>query len=72
MTKSTFCSLSYALKKKVTCRESFLQEMEMIVPWVDFESLIEPHYLKLAMGVSRWCFVRYCAFLHVQQRERCL
>ncbi|MEO6908331.1 MAG: IS5 family transposase [Abditibacteriaceae bacterium] len=50
MSQLTFCSLSYASKKKVTRRESFLQEMETIVPWLDFESLIEPHYPKAGNG----------------------
>lgn len=50
MPQLTFSSLSYASKKKVTRRESFLLEMDTIVPWLDFESLIEPHYAKAGNG----------------------
>jgi hypothetical protein len=31
-------------QRKVTRREAFLGEMDRVVPWRRFESLIEPHY----------------------------
>jgi IS5 family transposase len=50
MSQLTFSSLSYQSQKKVTRRELFLQEMEGIVPWSTFESLIAPHYPKAGNG----------------------
>jgi len=50
MSQLTFSSLSYQAKKKVTRRESFLSEMDSIIPWKEFVSLIEPHYPKSGKG----------------------
>ena len=50
MSQLTFSSLSYQSKKKITRRELFLQEMDTIVPWSRFESLIESHYPKAGNG----------------------
>ncbi len=50
MPQLTFSSLSYQSKKKVTRRALFLHEMDSIVPWVEFESLIEPHYPRAGNG----------------------
>ena len=43
----SFASLDFAAKKKQTKRDVFLAEMAAVVPWVEFEALIEPHYPKL-------------------------
>jgi IS5 family transposase len=43
----SFASLDFAAKKKQTKRDVFLAEMATVVPWVEFEALIEPHYPKL-------------------------
>lgn len=43
----TFASLAHATKKKVTRREKFLTEMEVVVPWLRLIALIEPHYPKM-------------------------
>jgi len=43
----TFASLAHATKKKVTRREKFLAEMEVVVPWSRLLVLIEPHYPKM-------------------------
>lgn len=39
-----FPSLNQAMKEKVTRREQFLSEMEIVVPWGRLLALIEPHY----------------------------
>ncbi len=46
MKQTTFASLTYATKKKRTRRETFLSEMESVVPWTRLMALIEPHYPK--------------------------
>src|SRR5271167_3982219 len=40
----SFAQSEYAGKKKVTRREKFLGEMELVVPWPRLVALIEPHY----------------------------
>ena len=42
----SFASSEYGLKKRVTRREKFLSEMERLVPWSRWISLIEPVYPK--------------------------
>ncbi len=38
-----FPGLRDAMKKKVTRREQFLAEMDMVVPWARLMALIDPH-----------------------------
>ena len=40
----SFAQSEYAGKKKVTRRERFLGEMELVVPWARLCGVIEPHY----------------------------
>ena len=55
----TFASLAHATKKKVTRREKFLAEMEVVVPWSRLLALIEPHYpRKGSKGVPRFSYLR--------------
>ncbi len=42
--QTSFASLEFAHKKRVTRREKFLAEMEQIVPWARLIALIEPKY----------------------------
>jgi len=44
MKQTSFASLEYAGKKRKTRRESFLAEMDRVVPWQRLIALIEPHY----------------------------
>ena len=44
MNQRSFASAEYALKKKRTRRERFLEEMERIVPWARLEAVIAPSY----------------------------
>jgi transposase, IS5 family len=46
----TFSDLEIARYKKTTRRSSFLDDMEKVVPFARFESLIEPHYHKNKLG----------------------
>jgi len=47
MDQLSFASLDFAAKKKRTKRDVFLAEMTAVVPWVEFEAVIEPHYPKV-------------------------
>lgn len=44
MKQGPFSSQAYDAKKKPTRRERFLTEMHQVVPWVELEAVIEPHY----------------------------
>lgn len=44
--QTLFEGLAFAATKKRTRRETFLAEMERVVPWVALEAVIEPHYPK--------------------------
>jgi transposase, IS5 family len=44
MSQRSFASAEYALKKKRTRREAFLDEMERVVPWARLIALIDPLY----------------------------
>jgi IS5 family transposase len=44
--QSSFADLDYNHKKRWTRRETFLNEMEGVIPWQELLSYIEPHYPK--------------------------
>ena len=44
MRQTSFTSLEFAGKKRVTRREKFLAQMQQVVPWARLLALIEPHY----------------------------
>lgn len=44
--QSSFSNLEYSQKKRLTRREKFLNEMELVIPWLKLISLIEPYYPK--------------------------
>ncbi len=44
--QAMFEGLAFAAKKMRTRRETFLAEMERVVPWAALEAVIEPHYPK--------------------------
>ena len=46
----TFASVPYDTKRKVTRRETFLQEMDRAIPWTRIIPLIVPHYPKAGRG----------------------
>ena len=46
MKQTSFASLAWDTKKKVTRREKFLAEMEAVMPWDELLAVIEPRYAK--------------------------
>jgi transposase, IS5 family len=52
MKQTTFESLAWSNKGKVTRRERFLAEMDAVIPWTRLLGLIEPHYLKAGNGTQ--------------------
>jgi transposase, IS5 family len=50
MQQISFTDAEFTSKKRKTRREKFLEEMEIAVPWVELESVIEPHYPKAGNG----------------------
>jgi IS5 family transposase len=52
MKQTTFASLAWNGKGKVTRREHFLAEMDAVIPWPHLLRLIEPHYPKAGNGTQ--------------------
>jgi IS5 family transposase len=52
MKQTTFASLAWNGKGKVTRRERFLAEMDAVIPWRALLDLIEPHYAKAGNGTQ--------------------
>ena len=52
MKQTTFESLAWSNKGKVTRRERFLAEMNAVIPWSRLLALIEPHYPKAGNGTQ--------------------
>jgi IS5 family transposase len=52
MKQTTFASLAWNGKGKVTRRERFLAEMDVVIPWQPLLDLIEPHYPKAGNGTQ--------------------
>ncbi len=50
MKQTTFASLAFESKKKLTRRERFLREMDRVVPWARLTKLIAPHYPRAGNG----------------------
>jgi transposase, IS5 family len=48
--QTTFASLAWASKRKITRRERFLAEMDRVIPWERLVALIEPHYKNCGRG----------------------
>lgn len=53
MKQTTFASLAWSNKGKVTRRERFLAEMDAVMPWAGLMALIEPHYPSDGLGRPR-------------------
>lgn len=52
MKQTTFASLAWNGKGKITRRERFLAEMDTVIPWPQLLGLIEPHYPKPGNGTQ--------------------
>lgn len=50
MKQTTFASMAWAAKGRVTRRERFLAEMDQVTPWARLLALIEPYYPKAGSG----------------------
>lgn len=52
MKQTTFSSVAWQAKGKVTRRERFLAEMDAVIPWSQLLAVIEPHYPKAGNGTQ--------------------
>ena len=52
MQQTTFASMAWQNKGKITRREGFLAEMDAVIPWSRLLALIEPHYPKAGNGTQ--------------------
>jgi transposase, IS5 family len=52
MKQTSFESLAWQNKGRVTRRERFLAEMEAVIAWAELTQLIEPHYPKAGNGTQ--------------------
>jgi transposase, IS5 family len=65
--QTTFASVAYDRKGKVTRRERFLSEMEQVIPWSRMLLLIEPHYPKAGNGTQPMPMERMLRIYFMQQ-----
>ena len=52
-TKPAIPGLRDSMKQKVTRREQFLAEMDVVVPWMGSHALIAPYYPKAGLKGGR-------------------
>jgi len=52
MQQTTFASMAWQSKGKITRRERFLAEMDTVIPWSRLLALIEPYYPKAGNGTQ--------------------
>lgn len=52
MKQTTFASVAWDRKGKITRRERFLAEMGAVIPWARLLALIEPHYPRAGKGTQ--------------------
>jgi IS5 family transposase len=52
MKQTTFASVAWEKKGKITRRERFLAEMDAVIPWSRLLGVIEPHYPKAGNGTQ--------------------
>ena len=67
MKQTTFASVAYDRKGKVTRRERFLSEMDQVIPWSRILALIEPHYPKAGNGTQPMPMERMLRIYFMQQ-----
>jgi hypothetical protein len=65
--QTTFASVAYDRKGKVTRRERFLTEMEQVIPWGSMLGLIEAHYPKAGNGTQPMPMERMLRIYFMQQ-----
>lgn len=67
MKQTTFASVAYDKKGKITRRERFLREMDQVIPWGSIQGLIEPHYPKAGNGTQPMPMERMLRIYFMQQ-----
>ena len=67
MKQTTFASLAWNGKGKITRRERFLAEMDAVIPWARLAALIEPHYPKAGNGTQPMPLERMLRIHFLQQ-----
>ncbi|HET9863678.1 MAG TPA: IS5 family transposase [Steroidobacteraceae bacterium] len=67
MKQTTFESLAWANKGKLTRREQFLAEMDAVIPWAKLLQLIEPFYPKAGHGTQPMPMERMLRIYFMQQ-----
>lgn len=67
MKQTTFASLAWSSKGKVTRRERFLAEMDAVIPWARLLALIEPHYPRAGNGTQPMPLERMLRIYFMQQ-----
>ncbi len=67
MKQTTFASVAWDRKGKVTRREKFLAEMNAVIPWASILALIEPHYPKSGNGTQPMPMERMLRIYFMQQ-----
>jgi len=65
--QTTFASVAYDKKGKITRRERFLTEMDQVIPWGSMQGLIEPHYPKAGNGTQPMPMERMLRIYFMQQ-----
>jgi IS5 family transposase len=65
--QTTFASVAYDRKGKITRRERFLSEMDQVIPWGSILELIEPHYPKAGNGTQPMPMERMLRIYFMQQ-----
>lgn len=65
--QTTFASMAWQLKGKVTRRERFLAEMNAVIPWTRLLALIAPHYPKAGNGTQPIGLERMLRIYFLQQ-----
>jgi transposase, IS5 family len=65
--QTTFASVAYDKKGKITRRERFLTEMDQVIPWGSIQGLIEPHYPKAGNGTQPMPMERMLRIYFMQQ-----
>jgi hypothetical protein len=67
MKQTTFASVAWGKKGKVTRGERFLSEMDAVIPWAPILALIEPHYPKAGNGTQPMPMERMLRIYFMQQ-----
>jgi len=65
--QTTFGDMEYSRRKRNTKRDKFLQTMDEVIPWSEFESIIKPHYFQNKRGRKATPIIKMLKMLFLQQ-----